>query len=744
MARPGFGRFFGFMAAVVAAQLILVSSVSAATPASGSIGPANNSTNAWDFASVGPGANTSGGAETVACPPGLCDAYTLNVSLPSADATFYTNHAATLTFTYTWTSTGPDDMDIFAIGPDGTESGPGSPDEQSTGAGKEVLVVSNPQAGAWTIESYVGVTDEPTVAHTVAKLSYQTVTAPTPPPHEFATPEFRDMSPGVHYQTADAIGRDNAGEPSVGLDWRNKQPIAMYMAGTQVSKVTFNFGNHPPTATWTDVTPPQHQIANEDAILYLDKMSQRTIATGLLVAGSNQTYSDDDGATWNQGTFPEPHGPDHETLGGGPYADPAPPTAGTSGYPDATYYCSQNIVQAAGSFCSRSDDGGQTWNPSVQVFGATSPCGSISGHVKVGPDGSVYLPQNNCSHPNGNSGQGGGVSRDNGQTWTYFSVPGSTAKPVGSGTDPSIGIGAKNTVYFGWEDGTGHALVAVSHDHGSTWSKPFDAGATYGIQNVKFAEVVAGDDNRAAFAFLGTTTAGDDQSANFPGVWHLYVAETFDSGKHWVTVDAAPGDVIQRGCIWSGGGSSACRNLLDFNDIGVDHAGRVYVAYTDGCKDINFSYASVVGEVEGTQHGPSNCQSDPNSYKDTDKVNFDGLVMQTCGESLYERHDKDFADWCPAPRVTATSPVNGSTSIPRTVLPTATFDESLTTTTSFKLVAPSGALVPGTLTCDVECHKLTFHPSQQLAANTKYTATAKGGNPQGVATATWSFTTATP
>ena len=40
---------------------------------------------------------------------------------------------------------------------------------------------------------------------------------------------------------------------------------------------------------------------------------------------------------------------------------------------------------------------------------------------------------------------------------------------------------------------------------------------------------------------------------------------------------------MQRGCVWNQGGSNPCRNMLDFNDIGVDKQGHVYVAYTDGC-----------------------------------------------------------------------------------------------------------------------------------------------------------------
>ena len=83
--------------------------------------------------------------------------------------------------------------------------------------------------------------------------------------------------------------------------------------------------------------------------------------------------------------------------------------------------------------------------------------------------------------------------------------------------------------------------------------------------------------------FLGTTAAGNDQSASFAGVWHLYVAATYDGGATWTTIDATPSDPVQRGCIWLGGGSNTCRNLLDFMDVTVDAIGRVDVGYADGC-----------------------------------------------------------------------------------------------------------------------------------------------------------------
>jgi hypothetical protein len=96
---------------------------------------------------------------------------------------------------------------------------------------------------------------------------------------------------------------------------------------------------------------------------------------------------------------------------------------------------------------------------------------------------------------------------------------------------------------------------------------------------------VAGDSNRAAFAYIGTTTGGNYQdTANFKGVWHLYISTTYDGGLTWVTTDATPNDPVQRGSICTAG--TTCgndRNLLDFIDVTVDKTGRIEVAYADGC-----------------------------------------------------------------------------------------------------------------------------------------------------------------
>lgn len=731
--RRRFSRGLSVAALVGAvAALLLVTGASASTPSAGAVGPASGSSTTWDFAPVGPGVSSGGTVESL-CAPVYCDSYQLTVSLPQADQQFYLTHIATLHIDYTWNSTGPDDMDVFAFAPDGTESGPGNPDDLSTGPGHETLDIANPSSGVWTIESHVGTTDEPTVAHAVATLTYSSIPAPPNPTLSGTAPRFSDASPSHTYQSTDVLRRENAGEPSLGTDWTTGN--AMYMAGTQISRVSFDAAGN---ATWTDVTPPQQSVVNEDAILFTDSRIGRTFTEGLLVAGSNGGTTTDDGATWSPMTFPEPHGPDHETVGAGPYHVPAPASAGLSGYPNAVYYCSQNILVAAGAFCGRSDDAGLTFNPSSNLFGATSPCASIHGHVKVSPDGTVYVPQNRCTRSDGVVGQGMAVSSDNGATWTYSVVPDSTAKASGAGSDPSIGIGAGNTVYYGYESGDGHPRVAVSHDHGQTWSPSVDVGTAYGIQNTKFPEVVAGDDNRAAFAFLGTTSAGNDQAASFPGVWYLYVAYTYDGGQTWTTVNATPGDPVQRGCIWNGGGSNSCRNLLDFNDASVDKQGRVLVAYTDGCANFDFSYQSLTGAV----HGPSQCDSDPTAYASTDKANFDALVRQSCGEGLFAASDPGFTSGCPAPRVVQVHPFDGATSVPVYTTVTASFDEPLTSAT-LTLTDGSGKAVKGTVACNSPCTTVTFTPpSTRLRKATTYTAKATGTNGAGTGSATWTFTTA--
>ena len=210
--------------------------------------------------------------------------------------------------------------------------------------------------------------------------------------------------------------------------------------------------------------------------------------------------------------------------------------------------------------------------------------------MKAAPDGTVYLPPTYCGIDLGPvqtpQYMGVVVSEDNGLTWTLRPVPGST---VGNAGHPSLDVGSDGTLYYGWGGRAGlyygPPYAAVSRDRGASWSAPARLGEEFGIVNTRFVTTVAGDGDRAAVAYLGSTTPGNADEAAFGGTWHLYVSFTYDRGRTWQTVNATPGAPVQVGavCLAGSAGCDGTRNLYDFQDAVIDRQGRVLVAIADGC-----------------------------------------------------------------------------------------------------------------------------------------------------------------
>src|SRR5205823_11851412 len=171
--------------------------------------------------------------------------------------------------------------------------------------------------------------------------------------------------------------------------------------------------------------------------------------------------------------------------------------------------------------------------------------------------------------------------------------------PSASFQDPAVAIDANGRVYYLIANNDTAAAVLTSDDHGATWHNLGDVASSYGLKNIRYPAAIAGDAGRAAVSFLGTITPGDALLPSFNGVWHLYVAHTFDGGLHWTTTDATPNKPMQRGCIWAKGGANICRNLLDFFDMTVDKDGRVLVGYVNGCEGGNCVQAplTLLGEA---------------------------------------------------------------------------------------------------------------------------------------------------
>jgi len=399
---------------------------------------------------------------------------------------------------------------------------------------------------------------------------------------------------GQQPNSVEYMGR-NAGEPSIGNNWLTDTTI--FYSGLETLFIKFD--DSCPTSglssIWVNRAAPTQIAVDSDPIGFTDSALGRSFANELTLLSptSKMSLTDNDGQTWvpTQGSGLA-SGVDHQTVGGGIYHAPIPslPTP----YNHAVYYCSQEGSPASGppSFCSRSDDGGLTFGPSISV--TTPPvnvCGGLHGHVKVSPkDGTVYLPFNTCD------GVGSVVvSEDNGITWTVRHVGsnGLSASPSASFQDPAVAIDANGRVYYIIANNDTAASIYTSDDHGVTWQNRGDVAAVYGLKNIRYPAAVAGDTNRAAVAFLGTTTAGDALQPDFKGIWHLYVASTFDGGATWSTTDATPNAPMQRGCIWAKGGANICRNLLDFFDMTSDKDGRVLVGYVNGCEGGNCVQAPI-------------------------------------------------------------------------------------------------------------------------------------------------------
>jgi hypothetical protein len=472
------------------------------------------------------------------------------------------------------------------------------------------------------------------------------------------------------------------GEPSIGYDVARNAAI---YGQVNVSRLTWDDTKPGSPMTAVDITPPG--ITSLDPITIVDPYTNRTFTSQLLGACSDLYYSDNAGASFTHSVLGCAVGAveDHQTVGAGPVHAPLPGIL----YPDAVYYCAQNGYSES---CGVSLNGGATFGAAVPITNTPGfndlndsnltfkaeggACSGLTGHLKVGPDGTAYVPINGCGGTfsfNNLTNQeyvGGqpslAVSEDNGTTWPTIRRVIKPGVDNQNESDPSLGIAkADGTLYFGWQNGhnpsdikngdESQAMISVSHDRGLTWTTPVDVSTPLGLHNVQFPEVVAGDPDRAAFAFLGTKGTGDDQVNAYPNPgqprdWHLYISTTYDGGKTYTTVDTTPNKPVQRGCIDLQGiapGSprtDTCtqRNLLDFNDITVDGTGRVIAAYGDGCT--------------------GKCATDP---KAASSGSVDMAMRQACGRGLYAKFDPGFTANCPL--VTAAGPGD----LPNTLPPTA-------------------------------------------------------------------------
>jgi hypothetical protein len=632
------------------------------TPATGTVNASGSQTANWDGTTISPGGNAN--TESTCMDNSSvfgCETFTLTVNGTQSDWA-----GKKVQVLLTWTSV-TNEYDLYIH--KGSNAGP--------------LITSAVQGPALVNQvAYIDASNlttdalHPTTVFTIHVVYDTTPDSATDEYHGSATPvpltatsiaaAPQDTGPKVGFEnfeppgvlvpgsalssggvTVEYLGR-GAGEPSLGANWVTG--VVNFQSDLQTEFVTFNDSCNlsNPKASWVNRRAPTSNFIDSDPIGFTDHTSStanRVFAAELTLLSPDTvkiSHSDDDGVTW----VPDQSGGlasavDHETIGGGPYHSPLPtpvpsPTALPSPgvvYPHAIYYASQDIAFAS---CSRSDDGGSTYGPSVQMYVVTT-CSGLHGHIKVAPDGTVYVPNRACGNaPLLNGGNTAVVvSTDNGITWTVKPVMNGSVPSTPATDDPAVAVDASGKVYCLFALGGTNAAVGTSTDQGTTWKNIFDVGAGLGLTNVAFPAAIGGDAGRAAVAFYASKAGSGDSSADiYTGVWHLYVAETFDGGDHWTTTDVTPTLPMQRMGLLRGGGGPMDRNLLDFFDITIDKDGRVLVGYVNGCSGGDCSQAPVNPDGSTTVTG--------NTYSATATI-----ARQSSGR-----------------RLSGTNPVTPATSVP--------------------------------------------------------------------------------
>ena len=581
------------LATTLAASAVLLTAISqAANPAAGSIGTATTAAVTW----VGTATGTGAANGESSCTDGVnCDTYTLTVNGTPADWAAAGKRIEV-------TITPPASQDDYDLAIHKTSNAGATVSTSGNGPGVAEVGHISPATdgvGVFTVH-VIYFANAPTDQYSAKAVLVPLTPAPPPPATADTGPKIgyeNFEAPGVLTSTNQTTGPTmeylghNAGEPSIGVNKNSKSPnnvmgVTNFQSDLQTLFVTFanKCPTGGPTATWVNRPAPTSQVIDSDPIGFTDPITGRVFAAELSATSPSCkiSYTDDDGATWVPSTGPLGSGIDHQTVGGGPFHAPltSPPAPA---YPNAVYYCSQDLVAA---FCLRSDDGGATFGPVVQTY--TTECGGLHGHVVVSPkDGTAYLPNKGCGGT-----AAAVVSEDNGITWKIRPVRNASSTTGSSASDPQVAVDKNGRVYFSHANADAAQVIATSDDRGSTWNNITTVGSEFGLKNVRYPKAVAEDKDRAAVAFLGSTTAGDANAGGFNGEWHMFIAHTFDGGASWTTSDATPTTPVQRGCIWTGGGANICRNLADFFGIASDKQGRVEVGYVNGCTGGNCAQAT--------------------------------------------------------------------------------------------------------------------------------------------------------
>ncbi|MHB8604341.1 MAG: sialidase family protein [Thermoplasmatota archaeon] len=359
---------------------------------------------------------------------------------------------------------------------------------------------------------------------------------------------------------------------------------------------------------------------SSDPMLWVDTTTDRVFTVHMTsIVCANFITSDDKGDSWlmKPMTCGLP-GNDHEKVMTSPFSS-AVPTPPDAVYPDVTYYCynratpfvpggtdpTDKIGEPGITDCAVSLDGGRSFAYDRIVSSVDQDgCGGINGHPAAAKDGTVYVPMDQAV-TKGCAGPVVGVTEDNGLTWTVRHGP---TMHGAEEIDPDITVTPDGTAYILWRGSDHLQYLARSHDKFATWQGPWRVSPP-DVTSTVYTVIDSAADGRLAMAYLGTRDSANEPSKTPNATrWNMFVTYSLDAASDsptFTTKQVTPdSDPVQIGCVWMYGGSSKCRNLLDFIDMSHDAKdGRVYISFTDGCTKLCAGNASATANQSRQRDG---------------------------------------------------------------------------------------------------------------------------------------------
>jgi hypothetical protein len=330
--------------------------------------------------------------------------------------------------------------------------------------------------------------------------------------------------------------------------------------------------------TWEDVGPfgmsdDQGQTPNSnDPYLYVDKFNDRLVKFDMhALTAMFVEYSDDDGETWST-PFPVEgyYAPqDHQSIASMPHENAL--------VGDVVYvYCINTGSPALGAQCSRSLDGGHTWDPQrigypTESFG--NQCSGLHGHVAGGSDGSIYRGNPSCEGP------AVYASHDGGYTWSEHTITTEVGMQQGwHSHEVATAVDEGGNVHATWISTDMMPWYAYSRDQGMSWSEPMMVAAP-GVNETGFPTIFAGDEGRVVIGYIGEVNDIANENATGGVGWGGYMAIMTNAFEERPLITSvvvnSPDDPLD---VTSDCGNVRCGGFGDFIDVELDDVGRPWIA----------------------------------------------------------------------------------------------------------------------------------------------------------------------